>query len=642
MTLLKKLRTAAFAASAVALVAALSLTTTNALAAPATGSCAPVASEAEPEAVPNETLLTFEDDALAQQVLAAAERSDALTAKVVADDLAGQTIISITCDTPAKAEALIGAAEALPGVSAQPNYVYKLVDGESEALDANDPADALALEPFALPTNFPNDYFASLQYYLLDIGNGSSNSGSNILEAWDLVRSQPSHGKVTVAVIDSGIRADHEDLQEHVDLDLAYNTFTGENDAPDEIGHGTAVTGVIAATANNELGVTGVASAIDDLVTVVPLKIFEDSGETDTSVIAEALDHLDGLVEDGTLSDLKVVNMSVGIYYKDGRPSDSALLNVIDHLVQEHGVLVVASGGNGDENQNALTIPIYPSDDELCLSVTALTETGANAEFSDYNLDKDIAAPGVNIATTSFEGSGAYCYEAGTSFSAPITSGVAALMFAVDPTLTPAEAIEIIKATAAPIPDTSVNNWGDKTGCAGALDAGAALREVIERAGGDVSAEGVATYRLYNSYTGEHLFTNDRNEYDTLGSLGWSREGVAWHSPEGPGSGADAMDATENALVAVYRLYNPFNGDHLYTTDEAEYDALCETGWQGEDVKMWGVGDDAGLTIYRLYNPWQTENGGAYAHLWTADEHEYASLAEKDWVQEGPAWRALS
>lgn len=78
-------------------------------------------------------------------------------------------------------------------------------------------------------------------------------------------------------------------------------------------------------------------------------------------------------------------------------------------------------------------------------------------------------------------------------------------------------------------------------------------------------------YRLYNPYNGDHHYTMDTNEYDTLGTVGWRKEGVAWVSPT-------------SSATPVYRLYNPYSGDHHYTVDAHEYDTLPEYGWRKEGV----------------------------------------------------------
>ncbi len=441
----------------------------------------------EAETAPGETLLTFEDDDVATAFIRETEQRDGLSAKVIADDLEGAMIVTVTSANAASTDALIQAADEIEGVDAQPNFVYTLPNEAVAPKPIGETAEVLAEEGDEpeLPANFPNDKFAAkYQYQFLPIGDGTSKSGSNIIEAWDLVQAQSAKSAlshISIGVIDSGINKDHEDLQDNIDYAHTYDANTGSADATDIIGHGSMVTGIIAATSNNGLGIAGVADAVPGTVSVIPVKVFTDSGETTSDILIEALEYLDGLIEDGVIDDLRVINMSLGMYSKSVANPDNAFFRAVSHLTFDHDVLIVGAGGNGDENNQAIMDPIYPSDYEACLGVTALTETGANAYFSDYNQAKDISAPGVDIAGPAEEGS-TYELGSGTSHATPIASGVAALMLMVDPTLSPAEVIDIIKSTAVPIPDHSENDWCDLSGSAGALDAGGALLETLKRA----------------------------------------------------------------------------------------------------------------------------------------------------------------
>ena len=89
-------------------------------------------------------------------------------------------------------------------------------------------------------------------------------------------------------------------------------------------------------------------------------------------------------------------------------------------------------------------------------------------------------------------------------------------------------------------------------------------------------------YRLYNQWNGDHLFTRDSGERTDLMGRGWSDEGTAW---EAPASG-----------TSVWRLYNPWSGEHLYTTDKAEYDRLVKIGWSGEGVKLYAEGSSDAIS----------------------------------------------
>lgn len=128
--------------------------------------------------------------------------------------------------------------------------------------------------------------------------------------------------------------------------------------------------------------------------------------------------------------------------------------------------------------------------------------------------------------------------------------------------------------------------------------------------------------RLYNRWSGEHLYTTSRTEYNSLGKVGWSGEGTAWAAPS---SGSNP----------VWRLYNRWSGDHLLTSDRKEYDALGRAGWNREGVAFHSGG---GVSVWRLYNRWLK----AGTHLLTTDKTEYDNLIRDGWSGEGVAFYAVS
>ena len=128
-------------------------------------------------------------------------------------------------------------------------------------------------------------------------------------------------------------------------------------------------------------------------------------------------------------------------------------------------------------------------------------------------------------------------------------------------------------------------------------------------------------YRLYNKWSGEHLFTTEAKEYEDCGRQGWTQEGVAWDAP-------DPSD------TPVYRLYNKFNGEHLYTTSRREHDILVAKKWTSEGVKLYSAGS---MPIYRLFNPYAQVG----THIFTIERSEYDSLAGVGWRQEGAKLQGL-
>lgn len=140
------------------------------------------------------------------------------------------------------------------------------------------------------------------------------------------------------------------------------------------------------------------------------------------------------------------------------------------------------------------------------------------------------------------------------------------------------------------------------------------------------AAEAKSMYRLYNQWTGEHLYTADANERKQLVAVGWTAEGDAW-------------DAPAKSSTPVWRLYNPYvpGGDHHYTKDKAEYDALKKAGWRQEGL-AWYSDDARGEALFRLYNPY-AQTG---THHYTVDTHERNELEKLGWNYEGIAWYGVS
>ena len=129
-------------------------------------------------------------------------------------------------------------------------------------------------------------------------------------------------------------------------------------------------------------------------------------------------------------------------------------------------------------------------------------------------------------------------------------------------------------------------------------------------------------YRLFNPWTTEHLYTKDLSEAKGLASLGWNWEGIAWVTP--------------STGTSVYRLYNRFSGDHLYTVRRSEYDALIKRGWQGEGTQFRGVDSKNGTAVRRLFNRYVTTG----THFLTTAAEEERSCIRAGWKSEGTAWYA--
>ena len=142
---------------------------------------------------------------------------------------------------------------------------------------------------------------------------------------------------------------------------------------------------------------------------------------------------------------------------------------------------------------------------------------------------------------------------------------------------------------------------------------------------GAVAGNLIPRYRLYNPFTFNHHYTTDLNEYNVLGSRGWEQEGIAYYVYDSAVT-VDSVQATP-----FFRLYNPNNGKHLWTTDANEYNVLGSMGWTQEGIDGYIFISEVtdSVALYRLYNPFN------FKHLWTTDLNERNVLIGRGFQDEG-------
>jgi hypothetical protein len=246
-------------------------------------------------------------------------------------------------------------------------------------------------------------------------------------QAWDVSKST---GSQIVAVLDTGVDAGHPDLAGH--LVAGYNAVSSTRPNPvDDNGHGTMTLGLIAAGANNGAGVAGAGWNVK----AMPVKVLDANGDGYDADIAEGIDWA---VAHGA----KVINMSLG------GPGDNAVLHDAVRRAYAKGVVIVVAAGN-----DGTDVLQYPAAYPEAVAVAATNAYGALTNFSSYGDWVDVAAPGWNLLTT---GSRAltppeyepYWYCTGTSCSAPLVSGIAALVKNKWPTFTPAQVAQRLKVLA--------------------------------------------------------------------------------------------------------------------------------------------------------------------------------------------------
>ncbi|WP_052461863.1 S8 family peptidase [Sporosarcina koreensis] len=232
---------------------------------------------------------------------------------------------------------------------------------------------------------------------------------------------------VTVAVIDSGIDSAIPDFAGRI-AQGAYNFTDGTSDVQDVNGHGTAVAGVIAAALNNRYGITGIAGPFD--VKILPLKTIKADGTGTVSMNVQAIDYA---IRRG----VDVINIS------QGGPAASVIEKDAIRRAEDAGILIVASAGNDAGKGNPV---MYPAAYDKVLSVASVDQRNQHSAFSTYNDQVDLSAPGERIATNA--PGGEFVLMSGTSFSAPIAAGAAAMVQAEYPGLSPAETKALLMETA--------------------------------------------------------------------------------------------------------------------------------------------------------------------------------------------------
>jgi thermitase len=290
--------------------------------------------------------------------------------------------------------------------------------------------------------------------------------------AWDRVHSASN---VIVAIVDSGIRATHEDLQSNLwtnpgeiagnDLDddndgvvddvHGFNGIDNSGDVTDESGHGTHVAGIIGAVGNNGKGSVGVAWQVQ----LMPLKFIDSSGEGATSDAVACIDY-------ARTHGAQVINASWG----DGA-SSLALRNAINRTRTVGIIFVAAAGNNGVDNDVKPNYPSsYPSDN--IIAVAASDRNDSMASFSDYGATTvDLMAPGVDIYSTWNSSDSAYEAHDGTSMATPYVTGAVALLKARFPSKTYSELITAILKGADPISSADgKTSSGARLNVAGALN----------------------------------------------------------------------------------------------------------------------------------------------------------------------------
>ena len=303
-------------------------------------------------------------------------------------------------------------------------------------------------------------------------------------KAWVSTTGSPS---VIVAVIDTGVNGDHPDLAGR--LLPGWNTYDNNAIFADVYGHGTKVAGTMTAASNNGVGIASICWNC----MILPIRASQPSGSASYSALAAgvmwAADH-----------GARVANMSYQV-------SASSSVTYAAQYFMSKGGLVFASAGNYSTNDPA---PDNPS----IVTVSGVDPVSGNLyAWSNYGNNIDVTAPGCTGYTTLMNlGYGSGC---GTSYSSPIAAAVAALIFSANPSLTPAQALGILKSSAT---DLGPAGWDIRFG-AGMVDAEKAVAMANGQSTADTNGPAVSVVSPTSGTKLKGAFAASASVTDAAGSV---------------------------------------------------------------------------------------------------------------------------
>lgn len=315
--------------------------------------------------------------------------------------------------------------------------------------------------PVVVFARMPNDTEYDEQWYLDMI---------DAPEAWDVETGESS---VVIAVLDTGVDLDHPDLEDNIwintdeiadnEIDDDGNGFvddvygwdfvdydngpvpdTSAGSDPDAVSHGTVISGLIAATGNNNEGLAGVVWDAQ----IMSVRMLDKTGSGDSIDARNAINYA---VDNGA----DVINLSFS-----GTTNDPALRKAVMNAYNQ-GVVIVAALGNEGVNINAS--PVYPAcykdgDVDWVIGVAASNRTDKHSLFSNYGSScVDLSAPGEDMyGLFYYEPSDGYStlygdHWSGTSVASPVVAGAAALILSKYPNLEPVDIRNILKLSVDPM-----------------------------------------------------------------------------------------------------------------------------------------------------------------------------------------------
>ena len=349
-------------------------------------------------------------------------------------------------------------------------------------------------------------------------------------EAWDY---QKGSTGVTVAVLDTGVDYNHEDLAGRV---IQGWNFVNNNSNPmDDHNHGTHVAGIVGAIMDNNKGIAGVAQ-----VNILAVKVANSNGYL-------TLDNLAAGINYSADYGANIISMSVWGYTYSNKVEEAT-----KYAYDIKGALLVAISGNAGDNQIA-----YPANYSTVIAVGATNSSDKRASFSNYDANLELVAPGVDINSTIRNN--LYANDSGTSMAAPHVAGVAALVWSQNPSFSNQKVRNVLTGTAVDLGTAGKDNeYGY-----GKVNAYAAVTKgkLLSSNSGVLSAGGSYTYSV--SVPAPSIVTvvmagNENADFDLY---------AKWNSPPTTSS-YDARGYSSTSLEyfpiegsgTLYILVRPYSG----------------------------------------------------------------------------------
>jgi subtilisin family serine protease len=411
---------------------------------------------------------------------------------------------------------------------------------------------------------FPNDGYFSDQWVLHNTGQtgGTPDADIDAPEAWDRFT---GGSDVVLASIDTGVNYSHPDLNMwinpgeiagngidddgngYVDDIHGIDAYNGDSDPRDDhiFRHGTAVSGVMAAVGNNDIGISGV----NWNARLMALKFQNRFGVGQTSTAIECIEYMTMMKRDYGVN-VVVANTSWG-----ANTPDPALLAAIEVAINE-GIMFVAAAGNDSRDVDSAA-PFYPASYDLdgIIAVAATDHNDQLAYFSNWGADSvDLAAPGESILSVDL------FLEDGTSMAAPHVAGAVAFLRAFSPGSSLAQIKAAILAGTDMIPALNgITVSGGRLNLKGALmslqtevtvsvvptsvaEDGADMLDFVFSRSGDTGAPLTVNFNVAGSAT----FSSD---YTQIGTASFAASSGTVIIPAGSPTATATIDPTADATV---------------------------------------------------------------------------------------------